>query len=77
MQHGDGAQQAVFRPVQLLVRPIRGRVRRSRHQDGRPAPQVPLLPLRPIQGSHCGRAPALWGSQSPGEKSDGSGGMQV
>lgn len=72
MRHSDSAQQAVFRSVQLPVCPIRGGV----HWDGGPSPPGPLLTLRPVQSSHCCRAPALW-SRGPGEASDGSGGVQV
>lgn len=76
MQHRNSAQQAVFRPVQLPVCPIWRGVCRAGYWDRVPPPPDPLLPLRPIQSSHCGCAPALW-SQGPGEASDGGGGVQM
>lgn len=69
----NGAQQAVFRPVQLPVCPVWRGLRR----DGGPPPTPgSLLPLRPVQSSHCDRASALW-SRGPGETSDGGGGVQM
>lgn len=68
MRHGNSAQQAVFRPVQLPVRPIRKGVCGG--------PPVPLLTLRPIKSSHSDCAPALRG-RGPGQASDGGGGVQV
>lgn len=74
VQHGDGAQPAVLRSVQLPVRPAGRRVRSRRPP---PPTQSPLLPLRPLQGPHRGRAPALRGGPRPAEESPGGGGVQV
>lgn len=76
MQHGDGAQLAVLRPVQLPVRPSRGRVLAVRRRPPPPT-QSPLFPLRPLQGSRCARASALCGGPRAAEESPGSGGVQV
>lgn len=80
MQHGDGAQPAVLRPVQLAVRPSGGRVSSvhlCRRRRPHPPTQSALLPLRPLQGPHCPRAPALWGGAHPAEESAGGRGVQV
>lgn len=73
MQLGDGAQQTVLRSVQLPLCSIGGAVW---GRDGVIAPAGALLPLRPVQGSHRGGAPALR-STCPGEAGDGCGGMQM
>lgn len=74
MQLGDGAQQTVLRSVQLPLCSTGGAVRR---RDGVPPPPAGLLlPLRSLQGSHGGGAPALRRTR-PGEAGDGCGGMQM
>lgn len=77
VQHGDGAQPAVLRPVQLPVRTAGRRVRSVRRRRPPPPTQSPLLPLRPLQGPHRGRAPGLRGGPRPAEESPGGGGVQV
>lgn len=74
LQFGDGAQQAVLRPVQLPLRPFRGAPDR---RGGAPPPARPLLPLRPFQVPHGGGAPLLRGGARRGEAGDGRGGVQV
>lgn len=76
MCHSNSAQQTVFWSVQLAVCTIWSRARRARYRYRGPPPPGHLFPLRPVQGSHCGCAPALW-SRRPGKASDGGGGMQV
>lgn len=76
MRRSDGAQQAVFRPVQLHVRPTRGGVSQAGCGDGGPPSPGPLLPLRPVKSSDHDRSPALRG-HGPGEAGDGGGGVQV
>lgn len=76
MRHSNSAQQTVFWSVQLPVCPIWSWICRAGYWCRGPPPPDHLFPLRPVQGSHCGCAPALW-SQSPGKASDGGGGMQV
>lgn len=76
MPNGDCAQQAVLRPVQLALRPVRGGVCWAEPRVGGLPPPGPLLPLRPRQSSHHHCAPAVWGWSS-GEASDGGGRVQM
>lgn len=73
LQHGDGAQHAVLRSVQLPLRAVGGA---AGLRDGAAPPPGAVLPLRPLQGSRRGGAPALRRSR-PGEARDARGGMQV